>query len=297
MSSPQQHTFIPWRFPLSDGHLQGYRSDQADAKATIHFLHGNGFAVRTYSELLSQLQGYNLILQEAAGHGESSPGEAFIGWNETAQRFYQSLQTQHTAKDGELIGMGHSFGGCMTALMSVQDPSLFSRMVLLDPAFFPPRQLFLLRITQWLGLIGKVPVVRQAMRRRTQWEHVDKVKANYQGRGTFKGWQDKCLDDYIQHSIRQYDDGHCELICPTWMEAAIFGSSAKGLWRSLLKISVPTYIVMGKDTFPMFKKSYRLAAKLNRNIRLVETAGGHCFMQEDPQGTAELVQAILNIEE
>ena len=297
MSSPQEHAFIPWRFEYQGGFLQGYRSDLADAEASIHFLHGNGFAVRTYSEFLSKLEGYNLILQEAEGHGGSSVGEHFIGWNETAQRFYQSLQTQHSAKDGELIGVGHSFGGCMTALMSVQDPSLFSRMVLLDPAFFPPRQLLLLRITQWLGLIGKVPVVRQANRRRTQWDHVDKVKANYQGRGTFKGWQDKCLEDYIEYSIRQDENGHCELICPTWMEAAIFGSTAKGLWRNILRISVPTYIVMGKDTFPMFKKAYRLAAKLNRNIRLVETAGGHCFMQEDPQVTAKLVQDILNIEE
>jgi len=76
------------------------------------------------------------------------------------------------------------------------------------------------------------------------------------------------------------------------MEAAIFASYPKRLWRAIAKISVPTYILQGKDTFDYFKEAYRLAAKLNPNIQVIEVEGGHCFMQ---QHTSMAAQAVLNL--
>ena len=146
------------------------------------------------------------------------------------------------------------------------------------------------------GLKSQIPIARQARSRRTQWESLAQVKNSFFERGTFKGWEPACLDDYIDASIKQDEKGHYQLGCPPWMEAAIFSSYPKRLWRAIANISVPTYIVQGKDTFDYFKEAYRLAAKLNPNIQLIDVEGGHCFMQQNSSATAQVVRDILKKE-
>lgn len=293
-------TCAAWRYSLtSDGssedYLSGYQSDVNDTQASIHFLHGNGFSVGSYRHFLAYFaDDYNLIMQDAAGHGESSLGEQFVGWNETANRFSQSLHSRlpHWPKT-ERIGMGHSFGGCLTALMSAQESDLFDRIILLDPAMYPPKTIWMLRGVRVAGMNKRLPMVRQAMRRRTRWKNVANVKASLKDRGTFKGWQEACLDDYIQFSTRQDDNGECHLRCPPWMEAAIFASYPKDLWRIIRSVKVPTYIIQGESTYDFFKEAHHLAARLNPNIKVIAMKGGHCFMQEDPEAAAKQVKDIL----
>jgi pimeloyl-ACP methyl ester carboxylesterase len=298
MSVKNSIDLTAWQHKVSDGHIQGYLSEIEGNLPTIHFLHGNGFSVKTYSCFLGKLKGYNLIMQDAAGHGESSSGERFIGWNDTASRFVASLKAQRTKlPNQDLIGVGHSFGGCMTALMSEQTPALFDRLVLLDPALFPPRLIWMMRGVKVAGLKSQIPLARQARRRRSQWESLAQVRRSFYERGTFKGWESECLNDYIASSLRRDEKGHYQLGCPTWMEAAIFSSYPKRLWRSIAKISVPTYIIQGKDTFDYFKEAYQLAAKLNANIKVVEVEGGHCFMQQHSSMAAQAVMEVLKVDE
>ena len=275
------------------GHINGYSKQVDGAEASIHFLHGNGFAVKTYSHFLNKLDGFNFILQDAAGHGESSPGDHFIGWNASANRFLHSLAEQKGLMESKMIGMGHSFGGGLTVLMNDQNPQLFDKMVLLDPAIFPPRLLWIMRSIKFVGLRKHMTLAKRASRRRTQWESFAQVKANFFERGTFKGWEDECLEDYIHASIKCDEDGHYQLGCPPWMEAEIFSTYPKGLWRAVKNISIPTYILQGKDTEDFFKEGNRLAAKLNPNIKVIELEGGHCFMQQNTTLAADAVMKVL----
>ncbi|MCB5162062.1 alpha/beta fold hydrolase [Marinomonas algarum] len=285
---------ITWRHAFEDRHIQGYMTPVEAGSPTVHFLHGNGFAVKTYCRFLSQLKGYNLIMQDAAGHGGSSAGEKFVGWNKTALRFSLALQAQRAQlSQAKLIGMGHSFGGCMTLLMSEQQPELFDQLVLLDPALFPPRLIWMMRGATMAGLKSRFPLARQARRRRTQWNHIDDVRKSFFERGTFKGWEPECLEDYIKASIKQEEQGQCQLTCPTWMEEAIFSSYPKGLWHAVANLKVPTVILQGKETFDYLKEAYQLAVSLNPNIRVIEVEGGHCFMQQYSEATAQKVLSLL----
>ena len=294
MSPKRNKNLAVWQHQVDGGHIQGYLGQVEDSQSTIHFLHGNGFAVKTYLCFLEKLEGYNLIMQDAAGHGESTAGKRFVGWNVTASRFVESLNAQRAAlPKNELIGVGHSFGGCMTALMSEQKPALFSQLVLLDPAFFPPRLIWMMRGVKLTGLKSQIPLVKQARRRRTQWGSLAQVKSNFFERGTFKGWEPACLEDYIASSIKRDEKGHYQLGCPSWMEAAIFSSYPKRLWSAIANISVPTCIIQGKDTFDYFKEAYQLAAKLNPNIKVIEVDGGHCFMQQHSYMAAQAVMDVL----
>ncbi|REG81197.1 alpha/beta fold hydrolase [Marinomonas pollencensis] len=300
MSLHKNEWLDSWRHEFVDGYIVGYAGQCHPERPNLHFLHGNGFAVQTYRQFLTAFdEDYNLILQEAAGHGRSSAGKRFVGWNNTAKRFSVSLKAQtSTLPQQPTIGMGHSFGGCMTLLMSAQQPDLFDRLILLDPALFPPRLLWLMRTVKILGLKHHAPLAKQARRRRKQWESLDQVRANLTGRGAFKGWEPACLEDYIQHSIRQDQASkHYHLICPSWMEAAVFSSYPKGLWQAIRSISVPTYIVQGEETFSYFKLAYKLAEKINPNIKVIEVKGGHCFMQQYPQQSAQTVKTLISQQE
>ncbi|WP_421846815.1 alpha/beta fold hydrolase [Marinomonas sp.] len=294
MISKRNVSLAAWQYQFDGGHIEGYLTPMMGNRSTIHFLHGNGFSVRTYLCFLEKLEGYNFIMQDAAGHGESTAGKRFVGWNATASRFVESLGSQRSVlPKNELIGIGHSFGGCMTALMSEQEPALFDRLILLDPALFPPRLIWMMRGVKLAGLKSQIPLAKQASRRRTQWESFAQVKNSFFERGIFKGWEDACLEDYIASSIKRDDKGHYQLGCPSWMEAAIFSSYPKRLWSVIAKISVPTYIIQGKDTFDYFKEAYRLAAKLNPNIQVIEVEGGHCFMQQHSTMAAQMVMDLL----
>lgn len=263
---------------------------------TLHYLHGNGFAVRSYQALLERLKGgENIFLQDAPGHGLSPAGDRFIGWNACASRFYTNLISHKKELAlGSLIGMGHSFGGCMTLLMSAQDTNLFKFNILLDPALYPPHMIWLLKGVHLSGLRRKLPLIRQTEMRRTSWTSTENAIESLTDRGTFKGWEKSCLEDYVRYSTHKGDDGSVHLNCPTWLEAAVFGSAPKGLWRMVKTITTPTYILWGSETFDMFKEAYRLARRLNPNIYLVEVRGGHCFMQQYPEQTARLVRAIMD---
>lgn len=290
-----------WEFKLDSGiHLRGKTSlpasaSGAPAKQTpvLHFLHGNGFASLTYAEMLMSLaDDYQIFTQDVAGHGLSEIDERFVGWNKTAKRCLQAAQ-QNLSEQALKVGIAHSFGGCLTALMAAQSPQFFDRLIILDPALFPPKMLWLLRGMRFSGLMTQVPLVKQAKRRKTSWESRENARQYFTGRGTFKGWTEASLDCYLDHSLKADSKGLNHLICPPWMESTIFATYPKHLWKSLTELEVPTTIIAGKDTMPFFKQSYAHAARVNENINLVEVEGGHCFMMERPQETADLIKSLL----
>lgn len=289
-----------WKFRLDTGLcLSGKTSIDSpmqrmeEQKPVLHFLHGNGFASLSYAELLMPLANdYQIFTQDASGHGLSGVDKVFVGWNKTAARCLEAAQ-QHLPQQQKKIGLAHSFGGCLTALMAAQSPQFFDRLIILDPALFPPKMLWLLRGMRISGLMTQVPMVKQAKRRKTNWLNLELARKYFTGRGTFKGWTDESLACYLDHSLKTDTNGFSHLICPPWMESAIFASYPKGLWKSLTELEVPTTIVAGKETLPFFKQAYAHAARVNKNINLIEVDGGHCFMMERPEETAALIRSLL----
>lgn len=288
-------TYQQKNLSLSDGELSVHLHLPNDASRTLHFLHGNGFAVRSYEALLEGIVGQdNIMLQDAAGHGLSPAGEQFVGWERSSERFQTLLMQQREEHDwSTLVGLGHSFGGCMTLLMSAREPSLFEKNILLDPAFYPPEMIEQLMALDSAEKPRKSLLVRQTERRRTRWTSFDEVMDSLRGRGAFIGWQERCLRDYVAASTHDNDAGERELNCPPWLEAALFGSSPRTLWQSLQSVTTPTFVLWGTDTHEMFQASYRLAQTLNPNLHFIEVQGDHCFMMQNPTETAELVRAII----
>ena len=285
---------IPWSYSTQHGFtLRGFYSPPS-GKAVLHILHGNGYCSRMYQPFLAQLlPHFDLFLSDAQGHGDSDHGGAFVGWNQSADLALDAwFAHRHLFFDVPSYGVGHSFGGVLTALMNSKTPSPFDAVVLLDPVLFTPGLLAVMQALDWLGFYKKNPMAKKALNRRQHWPDKESAYSYLHQRGMFKNWQDDALASYIDHALHHTDEG-LVLKCKAEREAEIFASYPKQLWKQLQQPCSRTLLIYGDKTYPFVSKSAEKWCKLNQAVQLHEVKGGHCFMQENPNSSALLVREFL----
>ncbi|MFN9965533.1 MAG: alpha/beta fold hydrolase [Lysobacteraceae bacterium] len=284
----------PWshRDPMHGLVLRGWRTPPRGLPL-LHVLHGNGLCARTYAPMLAPLaERFDLWLCDAQGHGDSEAGGHFLGWNANAAMAARAFRAHLPQPSVPIVGLGHSFGGVLTALMASADPGLFRRIVLLDPVIYTPAVAGVIAVIERLGWEGVLPLVRATRRRRTRWASRDEAFDRLRGRGVFADWRDEALRAYVDHGLR--DDGEgVALKCPPRIEAAIFGSGPRGLWSHLDRLATPTLLVHGDRTLPFVAPSARRLARRHAHVRVDAIAGSHCFMLAEPEATAARVADLL----
>jgi len=285
--------FEPWSFQIkTDFTLSGWRT-RFTGKPVIVFFHGNGFSGLTYRPMLDALaEDFDLIVPDLPGHGESGYASDLSGWNDTA-RYMRSVlnsfshQIQATVP---ILGLGHSYGGIMTALIAGSDHKRFKKTLLLDPVIFTPSMLLQKQVTSLLGLAEHSELVKKTKQRQSTWNTKQEAFDYFAGRGIFKNWTTEALQAYVDDAIAEnQEEGNVKLKCPTSVEAKIFASYPKRLWANLKNNQTPCKILMGMDSYPFIAKS---AEKLSRSalFEAQTVEGSHCFMQERPVETAQLIK-------
>ncbi|MDE1998093.1 MAG: alpha/beta hydrolase [Burkholderiales bacterium] len=288
--------FEVWSHPLPDLGLtlRGWHTPPT-GKPLIHFLHGNGFCGRTYEPMLRHLaQDFDLWLSDIQGHGDSDPGDAFLGWNRNAELAMQAFKAHHHHyPNAPHFAVGHSFGGVLTSLMLADRQHPFEKAVLLDPVLFSPTMLLGMSVVSLVGVGKLTPLAKSALKRRRHWPSRDAAFESLWGRGTYKGWTTEALRAFVDHALRDTAEGGVELKCAPSREADIFSSAPERLWGSIGRIRVPTLILHGQDTMPFVGPSAMQAASINDHITAQRVPGGHCFMQEDPAQAAARIREFL----
>tara|TARA_R110000764_G_scaffold112134_6_gene198988 strand:+ start:19637 stop:20509 length:873 start_codon:yes stop_codon:yes gene_type:complete len=285
---------LPWAHDTSAGFtLRGWHSPPS-GKPVLHFLHGNGFCTRSYEPLLALLaKDFDLWLCDLQGHGQSDHGDKFVGWNRNAELAMEAFEAGRAVfGDVAYFACGHSFGGVLTGLILAARPELFARAVLLDPVFFPPG---LITLRRGLGLFGiqRNPVAQRARLRRDSWPDRAGAHASLHNRGMFRGWDESAFAAHIAHALRDHPERGVELCCRPSREAEVFLTMPRGLWRSLRRVKTPTHIIYGDRTYPFVGTSARRLAASGNAYSAHKTAGGHCFMLEHPNATAQQVLSSL----
>ncbi|MBO3276003.1 alpha/beta fold hydrolase [Pseudomonas schmalbachii] len=285
---------LPWSHASSAGFtLRGWHSEPS-GKPLLHFIHGNGFCTRAYEPMLKRLaEEFDLWMCDMQGHGESDHGGRFHGWNRNAEMAVEAFEAGRGIF-GEVPRMacGHSFGGVLTSLILSRHPQLFQRAVLLDPVLFTPAMIGVMALSEVLGLHKRRTMVQKARARRSQWPDRAAAYAGLHGRGIFKGWTDAALWAYVEHAMKAVDSG-VELKCRPSREAEIFSSFPKRLWPSLGKVVTPTQVLFGEHTYPFVPKAVARWCAQNSQISAHCVPGGHCFMQEFPDDSAERTMRFL----
>lgn len=285
---------IPWSHECAEHFtLRGWRSP-ASGKPLLHFLHGNGFCSLAYQPMLEVLAGrFDLWLCDVQGHGDSDHGGAFVGWNRSAEQALEAFQAGR-AEYGQVpcFAVGHSFGGVLTGLMLAREPGLFQRAVLLDPVVFSRSMIGMMGVAAWFGMHRRHTLARKAATRRSHWPDRSAAHASLHGRGIFKGWNDAALQAYIDHAIGDCGEG-VVLKCRPSREVEIFSSFPQRMWASLAQVQTPSLVLHGEKTYPFVPLSVARLTQLNPRIERQVVPGGHCFMQEDPHGSAHMVEQYL----
>ena len=285
---------VPWSYHTPLGFtLRGYRSE-ARGKPVLHMLHGNGFCSRMYQPMLQLLADeFDLFLSDAQGHGDSDHGGAFVGWNKSAELAAAAwLAHRHLYPNVAVYGVGHSFGGVLTALIHTTAPSPFNAAVLLDPVLFTPTMLTLMSTLNGVRLYHKNPLAKAALRRRQHWP--DKISAiqYLTNRGMFANWHEDALAAYIEHALKPTEHG-LSLKCQPEREADIFASYPDKLWQQLARPCPPVQVIYGEKSYDFIAKALSKWQKRNPAVGVTPFTGGHCFMQEAPELAASLVQQLI----
>lgn len=286
---------IPWVYEGREGFaLRGWHTPPT-GKPLLHFMHGNGFCGRAYEPLLTELApDFDLWLSDAQGHGDSDHGENFVGWNRSAELAVEAMNAHLPMFEGVARhAVGHSFGGVLTSLALARHPGLFARAVLLDPVILPPHVLWAAQMSQWSGLASHNELARKARARRRHWPDRDTARESLEGRGVYKNWTAPALQAFIEHALRPSADGGVELKCSPERESEVFSSVANGLWSALNRIDTPIQVIHADKTFPFIAASVQQWKNINPKVCDIQTPGGHCFMQETPIQTAQMVKRYL----
>lgn len=287
----------PWEYQVASGLvLRGWHATPR-GKPVLHFVHGNGFCGLTYEHVLAPLQShYDLFISDMQGHGDSDAGETYLGWNANAELLAE-VWRHHAPlwSDVPHIACGHSYGAVLSTLVMGRHPQLFDAAILLDPTYAPPPMMLAFSVLGSLGLMQHLPLARQARVRSVAWPDAEALWEYFYQRGVFKGWQDACLQSYLDHAMRPRQDGSFALKCPPTIEAAIFASYTPHLWQAIRAIRVPVRAMVGEQSFPFIHKALPKIRRANAHFTFERLPGGHCFMQEAPHRTASAMRDALTM--
>jgi pimeloyl-ACP methyl ester carboxylesterase len=269
----------------------GLLHDYGGRGPVIHVAHANGFPPGAYRLLAEALAGahHPVALPARPLWPGSRPG-AVSNWRPLAADLVAGLDALEL---GPVVGVGHSLGGVLTLWAAIDRPDLFRAVVLVDPVLLAPHWLWALRITRWLGLHERQPLVQGALRRRRTWPDHQACFDHYRDKALFARWPDAALWDYVESGTQPGVEGVTLRYPPEW-EARIFATTPTGIWRDVPRLQVPALIVRGagSDTF-----SPGAMARVGRALptaRLVEVPGaGHLVPMEKPAETAAAIRAFL----
>ncbi|HQL57143.1 MAG TPA: alpha/beta hydrolase [Myxococcota bacterium] len=257
----------------------------------LHFAHANGIPCGSYSQFMQVLsKEFTVHSMEARPMWPDSKVIPVPAWEPLVQDLRLGLRERDMAG---CIGVGHSLGAVCSMLASVREPGLFKALVLIDPVLFNGVRQHYWHLLQVAGLMDRIPLVKNAQRRRNYWPTVEDVRDSYMCKPFFRSWAPGCMDDYLKHGLTQDGSGYKLRYPPAW-EAEIFKYTPANLWRQIAQVKVPTMILRGQTSDTLTKSAAKRAAESMANGATMDVPGtGHMLPVQQPQMVAKLVIDFL----
>jgi pimeloyl-ACP methyl ester carboxylesterase len=263
------------------------------SKTLINFVHANGFPAGSYQTLFNYFpEKYQIIAHEKYGHDERYPVEN--NWQPLVDEHISFVKQQlETHQQKQVINVGHSFGGVIAFIAACQQPSLFKGLIMLDPPVVTGTTALAMKFIKRTRLIDKFSPAGKAQVRRTHWPLNTDVAKLFSRRTLFKNFDQRCLNDYVNHGIKEHND-RLELVFSAQVEADIFRNLAENLSSYKNQLKIPATLIYAEQTDVCPHTFFKKFVKLNKCIQLTTTAGGHMFPLEQPESTANLITNIID---
>ncbi len=264
--------------------------------ALLH--HANGFCAATWGLVAERLTPrWRVLAVDARGHGDSSrpQGDAAYDWHELTRDWLAVSRWALRLVDQPMLDLvvGNSLGGAVSILAAAEQPKLYRRLVLLDPVVVPAGAGRTEKSADApLPTSGEGPplaIAEQARRRRQIWPSRMAAAEAWRDKPMFANWEARAFEFYLEHGLRDREDGRVELSCSGDVEAAIFehtgGADVMGAARA---VSAPTWVVRaGRGYFPT--EMFENLCQCLEAGRFLELDAGHLMPMEAPGLVADLL--------
>ncbi len=263
------------------------------SKTLINFVHANGFPAGSYQTLFDYFpEKYHVISHEKYGHDEQYPVEN--NWQPLVDELINFVKQQlYIHKQEQVINVGHSFGGVIAFIAACQQPELFKGLIMLDPPVVTGGTALAMKFIKKTRLIDKFSPAGKAKVRRTHWPLGTDIAKLFSSRQLFKNFDKRCLENYVAHGIVERNE-QLELVFSAQVEADIFRTLTENLSSYKNQLKVPASLIYADQTDVCPHNFFKKFVKLNKNIQLVTTSGGHMFPLEQPEKTSELISEIAH---
>jgi pimeloyl-ACP methyl ester carboxylesterase len=246
----------------------------------VVLLHPNGFCGGLYEPIAERLTSIaRPIAIDLRGHGGSRApvGMAAYRFEAIARDVLQVLE--HLGLH-DIAGVGGSLGGAAAILVDRLDPGRWRRLLLAEPVAFP---------VSAVGA-GDNPMSAAARRRRPTFASRPAMVAAYRHKDPLAQLAPEALDAYVRWGT-VVDGAGAHLSCRPEIEATVFDVSATpdgaaDAWDHLPRLSCPTTIVAGQDSF--LPDVFAVQAEV-AGAELLTVPGGHFVLHEDTARGVELI--------
>ena len=223
-----------------------------DRPVDMVFVHATGFNAMTYRGLLAPLaEQYRIWAPDLRGHGRSTLPTP-PGWKRNWHDHRDDLTALIDAIDGPPVVLaGHSMGATSSLLAAAERPDRVRALALLDPVIWTRLAVLALNLPLLRRSARKIPLARNARKRRPRFDSVEAAFQAYRGRGAFSGWPDAMLADYLTDGLSPDGDGVALTCAPEW-ESANYAAQAHNPWLALGRVHCPIRILKAETQSTCF---------------------------------------------
>ena len=225
-----------------DGALSVLELGRADGPVDLIFLHANGFNATTYRPLLAPLaEGRRIWAIDQRGHGLTdlpADPDGRRGWQDLRGDLLAVIDTL----EGRPVLAGHSMGGTVSLLAAAKRPKRVRGLVLLDPVIWLPLTTLAFNLPGLSRFAERIPLVRNARKRRADFPDLETARKAYRGRGAFAGWPDDVLDAFLETGLKPSGEGLTLACRPDW-EASGYAAQAHNPWGAMTRFRGPIQIL------------------------------------------------------
>ncbi|MEP7290721.1 MAG: alpha/beta hydrolase [Chloroflexota bacterium] len=255
--------------------------------STLLFVHATGFHARIWDQVIAELPGFHALSIDLRGHGRSGKPSPPYDWH----LFAEDLLTvgREFALQG-IVGIGHSLGGHAVTLAAARQPTLFARLLLIDPVILPREH-----------YVGYTEFEHFTARRRSQWSSPDEMFERFKDRPPFYAWKPQVLRDYVDYGLLPSPGGDgYTLACAPEFEAATYNYvTAANIYPEIATIQIPVTILRaaeqakaGEFNMSASPTAPDLAAYFPNALDVPLTGYSHFIPMEAPELVAHYVREI-----